>query len=228
MPMSSAASLHARGHVGVEREHDLRRAVDHRDVHPARDERLGHLEADVAGADDDRARAAALERRAQPLAGVDRPRRLDRLGAGDRRGLRLGAGRDDELVERLDRLAAVARCGPSACARARSIAMTSQPVRTSMPRLRCSCGVAADEPLRVLDEPADVVRDPARRVRGVRPALERDDLEVGVAAARDARGAHPGGVAADDREPLRHVAQPSRESGSKRSPGERLNHCRAA
>ena len=68
-------------------------------------------------------------------------------------------------------------------------------MRTSMPRARCSSGERTIEPLGVVEVAAEAVRDPARRVRRVRAALERDDVEVGVAAPRLARGAHAGGVA---------------------------------
>ena len=54
------------------------------------------------------------------------------------------------------------------------------------------------------NRPAEVVGDPARRVRRVRAALERDDLEVGVAAPRGAGRAHPRRVASDDRQPPCH------------------------
>ena len=57
------ALLDVRGHVLVERDvHDLVGELEDRDLHPALDERLGHLDADVAAADDDRLPAAALER----------------------------------------------------------------------------------------------------------------------------------------------------------------------
>ena len=54
------------------------------------------------------------------------------------------------------------------------------------------------------NRPAEVVGDPARRVRRVRAALERDHLEVGVAAPGRAGRAHPRRVASDDRQPPCH------------------------
>jgi hypothetical protein len=88
--------------------HDLRSGLDERRGDVALDERLRHLEPDVAAADDDRALVLAAARQLGPeaLRGVDGPHRLRRLRAGDRRRDRLGAGRQDELVEALGALGA--------------------------------------------------------------------------------------------------------------------------
>ena len=64
------------------------------------------------------------------------------------------------------------------------------------------CAAACEACAQQCIEAAHVVRDAAGRVRGVRPALEGHDLEVGIAPARRARRAHPRGVTADDRQSL--------------------------
>ena len=63
---------------------------------------------------------------------------------------------------------------------------------------------AGDEPLEVLDLTADEIRDAARRVRGVVPALERDDLHVGTRLAHLRDRGHAAGVSADHHEPFGH------------------------
>ena len=209
--------LDVRRHVGVERQHDLRRAIDHRHLQPALGERLGHLEADVARPDDDRAAPALVDRVAEALAGVDGAGGLDRLGAVDRRRRGLGAGRDDELVEGLGRLAAAAVAHrqrargevdrEDLAARAHVDAVVTVALRS-----------AADQPARVLDDAADEIRDAAGRVRGERAALERDDLKLRVAAPRNARGAHAGGVPTDDRKPPRHRRSLRRAAARARRP----------
>ena len=60
------------GHLRVERRHDLRQLLDHRDDEPAAHEVLGHLEPDEAAADHDRPRRG----------GVLEPR-ADAAGVGD-------------------------------------------------------------------------------------------------------------------------------------------------
>src|SRR5205809_1115596 len=74
----------------------------------------------AGGADGDRLAVAVhddlLDRGVEhALAGGDGASRLDRRRAGDRRGRGLGAGRDDELVERLVALAARVAHGEPAC-----------------------------------------------------------------------------------------------------------------
>ncbi len=64
---------------------------------------------------------------------------------------------------------------------------------------------ACHERVRVLDEPAHEVGDPARGVGGVLTALEADDLELGIPTLRDRGGRHARGVASDDEEARRHV-----------------------
>ena len=100
--------LHVGGHVLVEGGHHLAGALDERHPQAALHERLGHLEPDVAPADDDRALAALLQRGAEALGGVDGARRLGRVGARHVGRDRLGAGGEHDLVEAL------------ACARRRS------------------------------------------------------------------------------------------------------------
>ena len=207
--------LHVGGHVLVERGHDLAGALDERHPQAALHERLGHLEADVAAADRRRALlAAALQRRAEALGGVDGARRLGRVGARDVGGATASAPvastswskpsrRSSPLVVAHGELAAVEVDRGDLGAR-----VHRDPVRAVL------VGRARDEPVGVVEQPADVERDPARGVGRVRAALERDDVEVGVAAAGRARRAHPRRVASHDREPLCH--RPARYPASRR------------
>ena len=98
------AVLDVRRHVAVERAHDLVALVHDRHRHPAVHQVLGHLEPDVAGADDRRPAAPALEARPEALGGVHRPCRLRRFRAGYGRRAGDGPGGDDQLVEALLRL----------------------------------------------------------------------------------------------------------------------------
>jgi formamidopyrimidine-DNA glycosylase len=199
------AVLHVLGHVGVQRDrHDLVGAVDHRDLEAAADERLGHLQADVARADHDRALAAAQQVLVEALGGVDGPRRLDDLHARDLRADGDRARGDDELVERLGALGAG------------GVVVDGQRARVEVDRhdlladahvdaaLAVLLRPAHDQPLAVGEVLGDEVRDPARRVGRVRAALEGDDLERRVAPQRLRRRAHPCRVATDDRESLSH------------------------
>ena len=151
--MPSAASCTRAGHVGVEREHDLRGAVDHRDAQPA----LRRTPRPSPGRCSRRRRrprsrpprSSAARRRSR---GVDRARRLDRLGArgsaapSPRRPSRRRAGRTahrrspSSSRDRQPARREVDRDGPRS------------PSRTSIPRSRCSSRAAADEPAGVLDE----------------------------------------------------------------------------
>src|SRR5438552_2406575 len=81
--------------------------LDERDVEPAELERLGHLEADVAAADDDRVPWPALvEESAQDHAVVEHLHPEDAVGVDprQRRAHRHRPGRDHQLVEALPRL----------------------------------------------------------------------------------------------------------------------------
>ncbi len=198
--MGLRAVLDVIGHVAVERPHDPVALVDDRDGHPAVDEVLGHLQADVARADDDGLAAAALQARAEALRGVDRARGLRRLRAGDRRRGGDGTGRDDELVEAL-----LGRALLGALVHGEDPAVEVDPPDLGAhahvdPGLPVLLRRARDEPVGVVEQAADEVRDAAGGVRRVGPALEGDDVEIRVAALGRGGGAHPCGVAADDRQ----------------------------
>ncbi len=69
-------------------------------------------------------------------------------------------------------------------------------------------GRPGDQRIGAVHQVADEVRDATRRVRGVAPPFERDDVQLvgGPAPARTRSRTHPRRVAADDDEPLRHDA----------------------
>ena len=102
MPMPSIAAWTRRAHVRVEGRHRLRRPVDHRDVEAAAHHRLGHLDADVAAADDDRACAArppSSSSSRAPSSSVCTPWTPSASTPGTSGAPGLGAGRDHEVVE---------------------------------------------------------------------------------------------------------------------------------
>ena len=131
--------LHVGGHVLVEGGHQLAGALDERHAQAALHERLGHLEPDVAPADDDRALAPVLQRGAEALGGVDGPRRLGRVGARHVGRDGLGAGGEHDLVEALGALAPLWSRTVSS-RRSRSTAVTVVRVWTAIPLARCSSG----------------------------------------------------------------------------------------
>ena len=206
----------ALGHVGVEGAHQLVGALDQGDLGAPADERLGHLQADVAAADHDhatgtgtcgRGRASALASSSvwTPLDVVEVDAR--EVGAG-----RAGAGGDVQLVE-LERDGALPGVVAhlDACGRPGRCRATSCRSRTSM---RCcsrnSSGDAGDQVVERRHVAADEVRDAAGGVARPRALLEGDDLQVGLPAAGLHGGRHAAGVATDDHQPLSHGPQATR------------------
>ena len=99
--------LHVGGHVLVEGGHHLAGALDERHAQAALHERLGHLEPDVAAADDDRALAAAARSAARKRSAASMVRAGSaRVGARHVGRDGLGAGGEHELVEALGALVA--------------------------------------------------------------------------------------------------------------------------
>ena len=241
-----------RADVGVEHADRGGRAVDDRHRQPAHLAGLGHLQADVAAADDHHPAHVVGERRPQRRPVVEGLHAVDagRVDARHRRPRGHAARGVDEVVERLGVLA----CRPRGRGRARVRRVQVDPdhlgagahvdvvapVRLRRPR---------DELLLALDGAADPVRDAARRVGGGAPPLERDDLQlVGPPPlARLARRAHARRVAADDHQPvhgtnlrccgdLRTLHQPARRrtrrrrggrAGARRAPPQRGERGRA-
>jgi hypothetical protein len=148
--------------------------------------------------------AARVELVAEALRGLERARGLGRVGAGDRRGHGDRAGRDDEAIERLRVLAVAGAHGE--LARVEVDRDDLGPGADVDAVLAVLLGRAHDELAQLLDDLADVVGDPARRVRGVRAALEGHQVERLVAAARARRRAHARRVAAHDRQPVAHAS----------------------
>ena len=207
-------------HLRVERRHDLVQLLDERHLEPEVGEVLHHLQADEPAADHHRALrlrhdlepgvrvhpGPALRAALQPLAdgpGVrDGPHGEDpgQVDAGKRRADRGGAGRQHQLVVGLGRdraggdVAQVHGLRPSARWR-----RPRSRVRTSTPNTaRNICSVAT----RRLDSsgitPADVVGQPAVRVRDVRPALHHEDLGLLVQPAQPRRTGRPARHSAHD------------------------------
>src|SRR6195952_4787099 len=88
-------------HVGVDLGEGLRRVVEDRHLETAQRHRLGHLDADVAGADDDRAAVAGVGQVLDDgLAVLERLHPEDALGVDplQRRAQRAGAGGEHEVV----------------------------------------------------------------------------------------------------------------------------------
>ena len=174
--------------------HDRRRA-------PALDVRLGHLQADVAAADDDDAPARLRRQRQQRLGVVERLHAVDEreVDAREVGAHRFAAGGQHQpveadavdaagvLVEELD-LPGVEVDGRCLVVRAHVDAAPAVLV-----------GRAGDERLDTAgDDATDDERDAARRVAREPRRLQHDDLGVGFPGADPCRRRHPRGVTADD------------------------------
>ena len=143
MPSPRTASAMNVADVGVEHADRGGRAVDDRHREPADLAGLGHLQADVAAADDHHPAHLVGERRPQRRAVVEGLHAVDarRVDARHRRPRGHAARGVDEVVERLGVLACRRRGrGRAPCRAARSIPTTSVRVRTSMWLRRCCSG----------------------------------------------------------------------------------------
>ena len=200
-PLGPHVRLEMVRHLGVEHGHDLVERLDEGDLQPAMGERLDHLDADVAAADDDRRARVILEQLDDAVHVRDAAQRADArvVDAGDRGAQGRRAGREDERVVRLgvhlagasladrDLLGvAVDREHLVPCAHVEGEGLTQ-----ALRRLQ-EQGVA------LLDVSADVVREPAVRERHVVVPLEDDDLGVLIQAAQAGCSRHPAGDSADD------------------------------
>ena len=198
--------LHVGGHVLVERRHHLAGALDQRHPQAALHERLGHLEADVAAADDDRALAARPGPRAKRSAASIVRAGSAALGARDRRRDGLGAGGEHELVEALAALVAELVAHGELAAVEVDGRRPRCAVWTSIPCSRCSSGERrSGRRSRRRGRRRRTGSHMQRRRLGA--ALERHHVEVGRPAAGRARGAHPRRIATHDR---RRSAMPAR------------------
>ena len=209
------------GDLRVERRQHLVETLDDGHGAAAGDERLGHLEADVAGADD--------ERRSD-LPGVEQPAQRDGLleradgegavGAdvGHRDVHRRGAGRDHE-----------AGVGEPV----RALALAVDDPATGRVELG-GHGRGAHVDAAVLGEPfhrvgeqvvrrrhhaREVVRQAAQAVGDVRRRLEDDHVERRVGAPRCRRGRHPGRAAPDHDHPFGHAPNAREPPGLSLRPG---------
>ncbi len=188
-------------HVRVEGVHDLRGALHQRHLDAAHQQGLGRFQADVAAADDHRAlRLPAVHRPAQHQAALQGGQPVDAGGIGPRQlgADRRGTGGDQQMVVRLPELPSpldVPHPDPGSAA-------------VDLAHLVADAGVDAvllaehfrrprHQAVGVVDHLAQVVGQTAGRIRGVRAALENDDLHLRPLTANLGSGAHPGGVAAD-------------------------------
>ncbi len=201
-------------HLGVEGRHHLGGVGDDRHRHLPADERLGHLEPDVAGADDHdppdarRGPAGRVIQVAQQVGGV-----VERLHPAHERQVdprkrwpqRAGPGAEVEEVEpQLERasLLVVADLDLAAVEVDRhGLAPHPHIDAEAVPQL---LGLADDEVLERLHLATDQVRDAARRVRGPPPPLECHHVEAGILPAGGGRGRHPARVAPDHHQPTAH------------------------
>ena len=204
---------------GIEGADGRRGTVDDGDVQPAHLAGLGHLQPDVAAADDhDALHVPGVQLGAQCGAVVEGLHAVDpgRVDPRHRRARRDAAGGVDEVVVRLVVLAPrVEVAGPHGARR--QVDPDDLGARAQVDAVAAVLlGSAGDELVHVLDRTADPVGDAAGRVRGVAPALEGDDLQlVGAATlARLARGAHPRRVATDHDQPSAHDGNASPTAGA--------------
>ena len=194
--------MHRLTHVRVERGHRLRGVIHDGHRAAAPHEGLGHLHADIAPADDHGPpRLDVIEVRQERGAVVEglHPEHAVSVHARQRRSRRDRAGRDDQGVEAFRVRTPggqVMSCHPPG----REIDLLhlgSHPKIDPIAPVRIRR--TGDQALRIVDITGQPVRDAAGSEGTVRPALERDDLDL---IARDPLGlrgrAHPGRVRSDD------------------------------
>ncbi len=198
---------HQRTHLRIERPHGLRGLLDDDRRAPPLDEGLGHLQADVAAADDHHALAAIGQalRVVEQVGGVVQVLHAvdeGQVDAGQVRADGRAPGGDEQLVEAEAVPVAVERAHldlPGGQVDGRRLVPRAH-VRPLLPVL---LGRAGHEPFdAAVDHPAHEVGDPAGRVAGPRAPLQGDDLRVGTALADPRHRGHAGRVAADDHHPL--------------------------
>ena len=195
-------------HFRIERGHDLIEPLDQRHFEPAVDQVFHHLEADEAAADHHRTlrrhhrlvarvrvHAGSIRRiPVQPLADVPGVRhgshREDsrQIDAGQRRTDRRRAGRQHELVVFLGRYLTghvVLEVHGFLCGRDANHLAT----RPDVDRELLAKGLFRrhQEARLLFDRAADMVRQPAVRVRNIGPALDHEDLSFFVQPAQARR-----------------------------------------
>src|SRR5690606_31339691 len=186
----------------LERRQDVRCELDERGVQALRGERLGGLDADEAGSEDDGAAGAPVDLPAQGDGVVDGAQGAHARGveAGQRGTDGTGAGGQDERVVADALLAAggahedLARLGvePDDL-----VAGTHVEVESRAQPLGC----LDEEVVGLGDLAAHVVGQTAVGEGDVLPALEDDDLRALVEPARAGGAAHAAGDAAHDDDP---------------------------
>ena len=200
--------VHRRPHVRVERGHRLRGLIDDGDGDPAPHKCLGHLHADVAPADHHgppRLRAVQIRQERGAVVESLHAEHADGVHAGQRRSHRDRAGRDDERVEAFPERSP----GGQVMSEHPSGREVDLLHLGSHPKVDAVAPVCVrrtgDQTLRPVDITGYPVRDATGRVRAVRSALERDDLDRVACDSLGLRGcAHPGCVRPDDDDPLGH------------------------
>ena len=235
-PHVDAAAAQGVGDAGsevlVDHAQRLRSALDHRRRAPPLDVGLGHLEPDVAAADDDDPPAPLVGERQQHLGVGEALHAVDEgeVDAGQVRSHRLAAGGDQQLVV-ADELR-----GAGVLVEHLDLALGD------VDRRRVVVGAHVDAALAVglggaghegLDAAGDQTtheeRDAAGRVAREPRLLEHDDLGV-RARGLDARGRrHAGRVAPDDQRSQRHRPvltgrrrRQDSDHGDRRGPGDRV------
>ena len=197
---------HHAAHVGVERAHHLGTGVDDGDRRRPTDERLGHLEADVAATDDDDVAALAARRsrgarRRRRASARRRPGRCRCPGASG--GGRLRPGRWQQVVE----------ADPDRSIVLAVAHLDLAPVDVDRRRLVPKAHVDPVALAQLLGASGDQVGDPCdltrRRGTGCRrpiarvvALLEGDDVEIGPQPPGLGGRGHAPGIATDHHEPL--------------------------
>jgi hypothetical protein len=191
----------------VEVRHHPREQLDDHDLAAVGDQGLGHLEPDVAGADDQRAAdLLRVEQVAQRDRVLEPPDREHVVVTGHRQPHRRAAsGHDQAVVADLEVRAGLpvphdALLGVDPGGLGAEPQVEPAPVAEEVRRVR-------EQGLGLLDDPGDVVGDAAQPVRGVAAALEHDDPELRVDAPRRGGRGHARGAAADDDQPAGHLRE---------------------
>jgi hypothetical protein len=196
--------IEALTHIRIKGGHHLGAALDHGDVQAAQMQGFGHLQTEIAAADDDRRSRLLLGKRPFELRTVDEVVDIVDIAAGDaleRRSDRCRPGGEEQLIVVLP---AFGRGGQ--IPRQNPLVFRIDD-RDLVPDLDVDIVLftecfrrSGDKRLFPVDQTGDIVGDASGRKRGVRSAFKNRDVGRRLQPANQRCGGHSRGIAADDDE----------------------------